>query len=353
MRFCFYVIAGIALALIGWSLSQLILMGWSTRLGEGLIPFPPEFMPEFILLPTVAVALALAMVTTEIFLSNPTRYRANRRVLPPYLRGAVLTGIGSGLVAAGVSWVLYKIGVSPTIVRIAGWSLVGLFIGLGEGISWRFRSIEGATQRANQRLIRSTVLGFCAGLAAAILVELIRYAITMGGYEDPIGFALLGLLLGACLSWATAPTYQVALRAGEGFEAIDPQFDRRRDLPQIQLPLEYVTGGEDQFDFIEEGLSISLPNNRNETIELLIGSDRASEIYIPHLPPEAAKLQIKKGNVYLLCRADRAVQVQSRPLSRGKAVSLRHNQILTFYHDGDPDRYYRFVFYDRFLDPEA
>lgn len=347
MRFYFYTISGIVSALLGWSLSQIFLIDLPRIFSRKPLPFSPDF----ILLPIVAACLAVAMVVTEIFLSNPTRYKANRRVLPRYLWGAFGTGIIAGLVASAFTWVLYKTSVAAWIVRIVAWSLIGLFTGLGESVSWRFRSIEGGTSKANKRLWRGTLYGLGAGFAAAILIEILRLAIELEGYEGPIGFLILGLSLGLFLSFATSPTYQVALRAGEGFEAIDPTSgSSRQDRPRLKPPLRFVTG--EHYDIIEEGLSIELPSTTSKP--LVIGSNSDADIYIPKIPAPAATLTIKERNVSLLCLAERAVQVQARFLVEGsKSLTLRHNQILTFYHAGDQDKYYRFVFYDRFLDPEA
>ncbi|MEW6498313.1 MAG: hypothetical protein AB1589_38305 [Cyanobacteriota bacterium] len=355
MRFYIYIISGIVLALVGWNLSELLLIGASESVGKGILPLPADFPPDFILLPIVAACLAVAMVVTEIFLSNPTRYKANKRVLPPYLWGALGTGVVAGLITSALTWVLYQTGAPAGSVRVVSWSLIGLFTGLGEGVSWRLRSIEGGTKRATPRVWRATLFGLGAGLAAAILVEILRKQISLGGYEDPIGFLILGLSLGSFLSLATSPTYQVALRAGQGFEAVDSKLrDSQRDHPRLNQQnhpaLKFVTG--DHYDFIEEGLSIQLPPTRGR--EIIIGSAKEADIHIPNIPLQAASLQVSDHNVMLRCLAEGAVQIQSRRLVQGgRSIPLRHNQILTFYQALDEEKYYRFVFYDRFLDPEA
>ncbi|HBE20768.1 MAG TPA: hypothetical protein DEG17_01065 [Cyanobacteria bacterium UBA11149] len=349
-RIYFYTISGIFSALIGWNLSQLLIV-------DILKPFtnkPLPFNPDFIVLPITAVSFAVAAVITEIFLSNPTRYKANRRVLPPFIWVALATGTVAGLIASSCTWILYKTGATDSIVRIVSWSLVGLFTGLGEGISWRFRSIEGSTSKATQRIWKATISGLIAGIVAAILVEILRNMISLGGYEDPISFCILGLSLGLFLSVGTAPTYLVALRAGWGFEAIDPRYGNN-NYPCAKLNqssnLRFVTLDEDE-DIIEEGLSIQLPSKTNKPIT--IGSDSNADIIIPHIPEKAASLTISQGNVKLRCHAEGAVQIQSRRLvQKQRPISLMHNQILTFFHADNDNKFYRFVFYDRFLDPEA
>lgn len=351
MRIYFYTISGIVSTMIGWNISQFLLIGTGESIGEGLLPLPEDFPQEPIVIPIVAVCLAIAMVVTEIFLSNPTRDKANKRVLPPYLWAALGMGTFTGLVAAALALILYQTGAPDWSVRIVTWSLVGLFTGLGEGISWRFRSIEGATSKANARIWKATLFGLGAGLAAALLVEILRRVLSLEGYEDPVGLLILGFSLGLSLSFATSSTYQVALRAGEGFEAIDPNYALSpRPRPKLNhSDLKFVAG---EYDFIEEGLSIQLPSKTSEP--LTIGSAVDADIYIPDIPEYAASLQVSNRQVNIRCITEKAVQIQRRILVQGgKPKPLSHNQILTFYHQGDNEKYYRFVFYDRFLDPEA
>ena len=490
-RIYFYTIFGSAAALIGWGLSQLIFIDLAKFFGQPALPIKPDF----VLLPLVAICLAVAMVATEIFLSNPTRAKANRRVLPTYLWRVIGLGTLAGLIASSLTWILYQTNTPDWIVRMTSWSLVGLFTGIGEGISWRMRSIEGSTNKANQRVQRSILFGFGAGFGAAVLLEVLRKTIQLKGYEDPIGFLILGCLLGLALSFATAPTYLVALRAGEGFESIQPDvfqldakegfpslngdvyFESRNnkknlDLPRInnledlkflgsskpnpryiekgdsiKLPddldpkqfligsarnadiylpdipqkaayleidrrrvtitplagavvevdsqeiydgeefrlkrnqsitiyrqnsdiyyelvlkareyaflqhsdLRFVTG--ENYAYIEEGLSIQLPPKIDENAPLVIGSHKEAHIFIPNIPLKAASLIIRDRNFFLQCHSEKKVQIQSTKISKdSKQPPLRHNQILTFYHEDNNEKYYRFVFYDRFLDPEA
>lgn len=370
MKIIFSAIAGIFATVLGWSLSQILLIDLIlTGFKQRTLPF----RPEFILLPIVASCLAVAMVTTEIILSNPTRQKANQRVLPFYQKLALLIGIIAGLIAAFLSWSFYHTGMPDWLIRVLAWGIIGLFTGLAEGISWRFRTIEGATEQTNIRVQKSALFGLGAGLVAAILVELLRGGVKLGGYEDPIGFLIFGLIMGISLNFASAPTYLVALRAGEGFEAIDPKMDKRKlnQLPQIQnnnlwfvyrkrnKMIDNVLDDprikdslDDSHDnVIQEGLSIQLPA---KTVQpLLIGSSHDSDIYMPHIPENAAVLTIKRGNVTLISLVDESVQIQRKVLTTKETKSLSHNQILTFYYKDNKEKYYRFIFYDRFLDPVA
>ncbi|MBD2183039.1 hypothetical protein [Aerosakkonema funiforme] len=345
MRYFLFTISGIFSALFGWGISQFVLDFLRSPIDETL-----PIKADFIILPFVAASLAVAIVIAEIFSSNPTRHKANFRVLPPYFWSALLTGVGAGLAAAIFNFILYQTPAPDWMVRVFAWSIVGLFTGVGEGVSWRFRSIEGGTDKAKERIKKSTLFGLGAGVVAAVIVELIRSQIELGGYEDPAGFSILGFSLGLLLSFATSPSYLAALRAGEGFEAIDPKYGGNREKPLLKnIQLRFVTG---EYKYIQEGLSIQLPSKTQKRI--IIGSNDDADIYIPNIPLEAASLEVRNGNVMLRCLADEAVQIQRRLLIEGgKEIPLRHNQILTFYYEKDSDKYYRFVFYNKFLDPQA
>ncbi len=345
MRIFTYTIFGIFSALIGWSISQILLLD---------LPLANlNLNPDFILLPIVAICLTFAMIATEIFLSNPTRYKANRRILPRYWKGAIITGSIGGIIAATLSFILYQTNVPSVIVRVIAWSLIGLFIGLGEGISWRFRSVERGTRKASRRIVKVSLFGLIAGLTAALYIEIIRQLFTLGGYEDPIGFLILGLLLGIWFSQATSPTYQLALRAGQGFEAVDPKYINVNEHEQPCLNSTQVRFVSlDNSNYIEEGLSIQLPTKTTQPI--VIGSSQQADILIPALPELAATIEIHKHHAILKCLTHHSVQVQAKLLTEGKKITLRHNHILTLLSARFPeDKYYRFVFYDQFLDPEA
>lgn len=343
MRILIYTIFGIFSALIGWNISQIVL------LNSPLATL--NINPDFILLPIIAISITGAMIATEIFLSNPTRYKANKRILPRYGKGAIITGSIGGLIAATISSILYQTNVPSVIVRVIAWSLIGLFIGLGEAISWRFRSVERGTRKAKRRVVKVSLFGLVAGLTAALYIEIIRQLLTLAGYEDPIGFLILGLLLGVWFSQVTSPTYQVALRAGQGFEAVDPIYiDKDKEQPCLNsTKVRFVSI--DNFDYIEEGLSIQLPSKTTQPI--IIGSSQQADILIPTLPELAAAIEIHKHHAILKCLTHQSVEVQAKLLTEGKKITLRHNHILTLFHAHDEDKYYRFVFYDQFLDPEA
>lgn len=355
MRFYLYFTFGVVSSLLGWFTSQMLLLGTGESITKGPLGTFSWLAnsPELLMLPIIAAFLGVAMVVTEIFLSNPTRYKANRRVLPRYLQRALLIGTIAGLIAALLTMFISRQGVDAIYVRVAAWSLIGLLTGLGEGWSWRSRSIEASTKKANQRVLKSALYGLAAGIIAAIAIEtMFPETGNLAAYKEPMGFVILGLSIGGLLSFATSPSYQVALRAGQGFEAVDPDVAGEITLlPKICNPsLNFVS--DDEAEIIEEGLSIQIPSQYNKSIT--IGSDSNVDIFLPHTHPNTAVLLIDKHDVKLKCVVDNAVQIQSRRISRNrKGITLRHNQIITFFHSDDDSKFYRFVFYDRFLDPLA
>ncbi|MGK7958443.1 MAG: hypothetical protein AB4063_24775 [Crocosphaera sp.] len=360
MKIILYLIAGIVSCLIGWFVSQLFIIDLIKLAQEETLPF----RPDFILLPILAPCLTVSMIVATIFLSNPIHGRANKRILPSYVKTAAGIGGLAGLMAAAITWILYQTTVSDGVVRVVAWSIMGTATGLAEGLSWYWLDKEavGSSKKETQnRIGKATLFGLLAGILAAVLVEFIRRIFELGGGEDPVGFIILGISLGLCINFAANPTYQIALRAGEGFETIDP---KRQSKESSQKPkprinhrdLKFAPAKFERRTTIEEGLSIRLPKTLKEPI--IIGSREDAHIYLPGIPKETAELIIDRDGVRICPQFDNIVQIQGTKLSDGTEEPLRHNQILTFYHQIDEDstedeKYYRFVFYDRFLEPRA
>jgi hypothetical protein len=356
MRIYLYILAGIASALIGWNLGQFFL----TDLG--LL----KSVPEIVLFPFIAISLSVGMVMNEIFLSNPTRPKLNFRILPLPLAIAAGLGLLSGLLAGCVSQIVFlpQIRIPTLLVRTLGWLLIGGSVGVAEGLSWRWHSIEaGDRQRAIKRLKTSIVAGCAAALAAAIFFELVRKLLgelprEYRAIEDPVGFAILGAFLGFVFSCSTSPSYMAALRAGGGFEYTEV-FDDGEQKPLPNAPmidgakLRFVNDGE--ATQIEEGFSIQLPASGKITI----GSDEGSLICIPGIPASVAALEIQSREAILKPHSEhfRLIKVNGEALTSAKPIRLRHNHVLTF-HSIDQaisngKEFFRFVYYNRFLDPQA
>lgn len=364
MRIYLYLIAGITSALIGWNIGQFFLtdLGILTNL------------PELVLFPCVAIALATGMVLNEIFISNPTRPKLCLRKAKIPLAIAFGLGLVSGLVGGLISQIVLLpfISIPTWIVRTIGWLLIGLSVGLAEGFTWRFETVEaGDKKRFRQRFITSIVGGSIASLLAALLFELIRMQgqnlpDTFKMIEDPLGFSILGLFLGLTFSVTSSPSYLVALRAGAGFEFLGDTFYISQDAPKAssnqkktypainKSSLKFVSNSDDEI--IEEGLSIQLPAQG----KFRIGSALDSHIYIPDIPLYVADLVLERRSASLIptSRFYRNLLVNGDRLGTNRTISLKHNYLLTFFatdeeNNINEEKFYRFVYYNRFLDPQA
>lgn len=361
MRVYLYILAGITSALIGWNLGQFFL----TDLG-----LLKQF-PEIVLFPCIAISLAIGMVLNEIFISNPTRPKLNLRIALIPITLAAGLGLLAGLIAGGISQILFlpQIRVPTPIVRTLGWLFIGSSIGIAEGWTWRWRSIEAGDKKRFRQRFRISVLGAsAASLVAALIFELLRQQMgefppELKGVEDPLGFSILGMLLGLVFSITASPSYMVALRAGKGFEYTGPKFQDSygaenttptNNYPQIETPLlKFVS--DSYSDEIEEGLSIQLPNKG----KIKIGSAPKANIRIPGIPLHLADLELKPRETLLVPNQQYyyLIEVNGQHLNSRQPKPLKHNYVLTFHSKGEygdeEKKIFRFVYYNRFLDPQA
>jgi hypothetical protein len=365
MRVYLYILAGITSAIVGWNLGQFVL----TDLGNFLIKFVPGLeiikqYKEIILFPAIAMTLAAGMVINEIFLSNPTRPRLNWRIAK--LSGAIAAGIGFlvGALAGILAAIMFtpSFGIPELAVRVVGWIFIGIAVGLAEGLTWRWRSVEaGDPSRFYKRLTISTLAGAIASFIAALIFEFFREGLDQNwaAIEDPLGFAMLGCLLGVAFSITTSPSYLAALRAGAGFEyGINPFFSGPDAIPIIKK-----NGSANQLKFvsdsisedIQEGFSIQLPSNA----KIKIGSDPASDIYLPGIPEEAAVLEVKLREVSLIPNKFNydKIAIREVKLNSARSVVLKHNYSVSLYSldssKSNGKEFFRFVYYNRFLDPQS
>ena len=368
MRIWLYILAGITSALIGWNIGQIFLTDLKIL----------SRFPEVVLFPCVAISLAIGMVMNEIFISNPTRPKLNFRIALVPLLIATLIGLIAGLAAGGIFQLLIRSGVAEFPGRLLGWLFVGAAVGLAEGLTWQFYSMEaGDRDRFRQRLYTSIIGAGVASLVAVGIFEFIRQWLgTSEAFrkaEDPLGFAILGLLLGLTFTITNSPSYMAALRAGKGFEyrkiipeleSIDPQFTSINSVfPNIHKTLKFVS--ESDAEKIEEGLSIQLPAKgiiKIGSVPKTKGSDgveRGSDIYLPGLPPHIADIKIISRDAILDPNPTfyNLIELNGRRLTSTKEITLKHNNLITFHvkdnHNPDEPKIYRFVFYNRFLDPQA
>ena len=91
--------------------------------------------------------------------------------------------------------------------------MIGASVGLAEGLTWRWRSIEANDPKRFHRRIKISFLGTsAASLLAAGLFELIRSSLeettsSFRAVEDPIGFSILGICLGLLFCFTNSPSY--------------------------------------------------------------------------------------------------------------------------------------------------
>jgi hypothetical protein len=370
IRGYFYIIAGVTSALIGWNLGQVLLHD---------LKILPQ-MPEIILFPCVAVSLAFGMIINEILISNPTRLTLCLRKM--WLPLLIALGVGSilGLIAGAIAQILFlpQLKIATEKVRILGWLIIGVSVGLSEGISWSWQSIEaGSKKRFWQRFSTGMIGASLASIIAAFIFESIRNINenspeTLANFrniEDPLGFSILGLLLGIAFTITNSPSYLAALRAGGGFEFTgdredledngeDEEDDNQTtrlsvNHPQIETPILKMipeTG-----TIIEEGLSIQLPGHG----KINIGSEDnpKSQIKLPGVSRHLANLILKgrKATLEPNVRAFPNIAINGEILISSEEKELKHNDVLAFYtkKDHDQEKIYRFVYYNRFLDPQG
>ena len=393
LRIILYVIAGIFSALLGWNIYQIALLILKFLSNISNWPFFDLLRqwPEMLLFPLITVFVAAGMVLNEIFISNPTRPSINLKVAIRPLFYTVIIGSLVGLIIGGLLQILYlpQLNFSEKTVRIVSWLMVGITVGFIEGITWQFHSTEaGDKVRYRKRFIISLFAASLSSVIAAGIFENIRNSTQTTSeifqqIEDPLGFCILAALLGIAFTITTSPSYMVALRAGKGFEfrstdqnnketkPIDTSYIGKKAPPQPVISdmkiktLKFVSGNETEL--IEEGLSIQLPENCSIKIggikkkkmpnEDIIGSD----IYLPNTPPLLAEISINNREAKLVPNKKNYDQIEINfiRLDSANEKVLKHNTLITFYAN-ENDQYnpnqpqiYRFVYYNRFLDPEG
>ncbi|WP_293087062.1 hypothetical protein [Moorena sp. SIO4A1] len=161
MRIYLYILAGITSALIGWNIGQVAI----TNLGlSRLIP------EEIVLFPCIAISLAVGMVINEIFISNPTRFKLNLRIAKIPILIAAALGIIIGLISGVIYQILLLSPISGIMIRLLSWLLIGSSVGLAEGLTWWWRSVEAGDPKRFQQRLRTSMIGASgAALVAALL----------------------------------------------------------------------------------------------------------------------------------------------------------------------------------------
>jgi hypothetical protein len=123
------------------------------------------------------------------------------RVAPVALRGgAIALGVGflGGMVGGASGQILYgtmgggtfEISMGMQVLaRTLAWGLVGMFIGLGQGISFR----------SSKKIVNGLIGGMAGGLVGGLLFDLIGSVTVGGGTSRSIAITLMGAAVGAAI----------------------------------------------------------------------------------------------------------------------------------------------------------
>ncbi|NCR25146.1 MAG: hypothetical protein GPJ25_01395 [Microcystis aeruginosa LE13-04] len=250
-------------------------------------------------------------------------------------------------------------------IRVLGWLFLGGIVGLIEGLVWPFFSTSaGDKKRYRKRLRMSLFFAIIASSAAAIIFEVVRglsnqVTDLFQQIEDPLGFCILGSLLGGALTFTTSPSFHTALRAGKGFEYRDYQQDPNDPPEPIDnyVPDKILKKG---FNILwvkpdNQSMLIPFPKNRikeGKTIKLggseprkQNGQQIGSDIYIEGLPLYIGHFLVTNEGTEFFPKKDMFHQFEIKGISLTSAasVSVKHNDLIVFENNNQK---YRFVYYD-------
>ena len=177
IRIWLYIVFGVSSSCLGWSFAQFIISDFGYF----------ESFPEVVLFPFIAISLGIGMIAADIFINNPTHLKRNIIIGKKSFLITFVLGLLVGLIAAGFIKILLFSPIqellsrvrflkeSTRLIRIFGWVLIGTSVGLTEGLTWRFRSIEaGDKVRFYKRFFLSLCLCFVVSFLCALFFEQVR-----------------------------------------------------------------------------------------------------------------------------------------------------------------------------------
>ena len=380
MRIYLYIIAGVTSALIGWNIGEVLV----TDLGL----WQELQVKELIIFPCVSVSLAIGMVLNEIFISNPMRPKLCLRKAIVPVPMALGLGIVFGLAGGGLYQLLFYLDQPASRIRMLSWLFIGFCVGLAEGLSWSWYSIEAGNKKRFYQRLGTSIVGACgASFLAAVIFEKFHSSALiprnlLGQLDDPIGFSILGIVLGLIFALTNSPSYLAALRAGAGFEfkrkisTLNPGATQSiEQKPSINnSTIKFVGKGnktddlnnkdelghdiKDNFRNIQEGLSIQLPGKGRVNI----GSDKNQKAHIM-LPGIATyvgciKMEGRNAQFYPSPASYESIYINGEPCDSDDPKPLKHGNVIKICklnEEGglNEEEFYRFVYYNRFLDPDS
>ena len=122
-----------------------------------------------------------------------------------------------------------------------------------------------------------------------------------------------------------------------------------------------MTFSNDLTDKIEEELSIQLsPRGKakigSAQLKILGSQQFGVNICLPGLPLHIADLDLGPSQTILVpnLKFFNRIEYQGDPLTESTPIKLKHNDLITFYtENGNDKKLFRFVYYNRFLDPQS
>ncbi len=411
MRNWLYFIIGLLASVLGWSISQILLVDLNPIWEKLDFTIFSQF-PYLVKFSIVTSSLAISMVMAEVFLSHPTRLKQGWEQLKLPLLFAIILSILGALGSGFMSFILQLTSAPAEIIRLFDWLIIGTTIGLAEGTTWLFRSFTKLYLTGRKREkddIAKVIKHFVMSVSFGLVVSVIVFFVSEQNLEtDLYSFILLGSLLGVALSFATSPNRQLALKLGYGFEKIagtEIIANRLNGKTYKNKGFKFVhdpRNSRPRIPILEEGLSIQLPKKD----DLVIGSDvEQADIIVGDLPNKSAIIRLSGRKATIQpCQNNRleklpneiVIKPPKQPDAENKenpfaeaipqnnndyenfdtqseitssdmyddyseyesyaaVEELKHNTVITLYTNKNTDqrRYVRFVFYDRFLDPEA
>lgn len=348
MRIYFYLLSGAISSLLAWLVSRLILDSFSWLQPVDLI---------IIIIPLVTIFLVIGTVLSECLVANASRPKL---VINLFNRDNLLQIIIiESLVISLFISVLLQLLVFSFFEKTFFLPSVGLTIVLTRGFfTWRICEVVGTRRKIFLKNLFFNSFAILLGLAIFQLFG--EQSNNIKTFNSLISFLLLGIVYSFILSFDNSPFYQPALRAGAGFEYkgenyIDRDPPDLSDLnigtASIRTPYLKFVHDSEEYE-IEEGTSISLLDVR----KIIIGSEynNKADISLPGLPPSLASIRLKNCQARLVPVATeyRLIKINGERLVSASTILLDHNYELTF-DTQDGNKFYKFAFYNRFLDPAA
>jgi hypothetical protein len=194
------------LRLIYWSC---LIGGWSAFIGwlftEILFHYWIDYTALAILMATLVSVLIGGGISLASGLTNPQFPHLLKRLLLGFA-GGLLGGLLGSLLGACIFGVLQGVPVLGFLSRILGWTLIGIGIGVTEGI------FDRNMKKIRNGLIGGGIGGFLAGL---FFIPVSFVASPMS--SRAVGFVLLGLCIGLAIGLAQVILKEAWLTVEDGF----------------------------------------------------------------------------------------------------------------------------------------